>query len=197
MAKIDTTKIEGYDKMTPEEKLKALEAFEYEDNSESLKAEVEKYKNASSKANSEAAEYKRQLKEKMSAEEVKAKEETEKMEKLQEEHDALLKKVSLSENKAKFLALGYDDALAGETAEALVNGDMDKVFANQKKYQESLEKKVRSDVLKDTPNPAPGSGAKSDITKEQFKGMSYGEKAKLYTENKELYDELSKDGGNE
>ena len=33
MAKIDITKIEGYDKMTPEEKLAALEAFEYEDTS--------------------------------------------------------------------------------------------------------------------------------------------------------------------
>lgn len=44
MAKIDITKIEGYDKMTPEEKLAALEAFEYEDNS----SELEKYKNAAS-----------------------------------------------------------------------------------------------------------------------------------------------------
>ena len=32
MAKIDITKIEGYDIMTAEQKLAALEAFEYEDN---------------------------------------------------------------------------------------------------------------------------------------------------------------------
>ena len=55
MAKIDITKIEGYDKMTPEEKLAALEAFEYEDNF----SELEKYKNAASKANSEAAEWRK------------------------------------------------------------------------------------------------------------------------------------------
>lgn len=46
MAKIDVTKIEGYEQMTPEQKLAALEGFEYEDNA----AEVERLKNANSKA---------------------------------------------------------------------------------------------------------------------------------------------------
>ena len=55
MAKIDTSKIAGYAEMTPEQKLAALEGFEYEDNL----AELEKQKNAVSKANSEAAEWKR------------------------------------------------------------------------------------------------------------------------------------------
>ena len=41
MAKIDTSKIEGYQDMTAEQKLAALEGFEYEDNS----AELEKHKN--------------------------------------------------------------------------------------------------------------------------------------------------------
>ena len=47
--KIDTTTIEGYADMTAEQKLAALEAFEYEDNS----AEIEKLKKNLSKANSE------------------------------------------------------------------------------------------------------------------------------------------------
>nr|DAE04982.1 MAG TPA: hypothetical protein [Siphoviridae sp. ctO0R2] len=67
MAKIDITKIEGYDKMTPEEKLAALEAFEYEDNS----FELEKYKNAASKANSEAAEWRKKHNALLSEEEQK------------------------------------------------------------------------------------------------------------------------------
>ncbi len=58
MAKIDTTKIEGYAGMTAEQKLAALEAFELPDNNS---AELERLKNAVSKANSEAAEYKKQL----------------------------------------------------------------------------------------------------------------------------------------
>ena len=48
MAKIDTSKITGYAEMSAEDKLKALEAFEYEDNA----AELEKQKAAVSKANS-------------------------------------------------------------------------------------------------------------------------------------------------
>ena len=36
MAKIDTSKIEGYDSMSAEDKLKALEEYEYEDNADEL-----------------------------------------------------------------------------------------------------------------------------------------------------------------
>ena len=52
MAKIDTSRIAGYADMSLEDKLKALEAFEYNDNA----SELEKQKAAVSKANSEAAE---------------------------------------------------------------------------------------------------------------------------------------------
>ena len=55
MAKIDTSRIAGYADMSLEDKLKALEAFEYNDNA----SELEKQKAAVSKANSEAAEWKR------------------------------------------------------------------------------------------------------------------------------------------
>ena len=131
-------------------------------------AEIERLKSALSKSNSEAADYKRQLKEKMSAEEVKAREDAEKQEKLQNDYNALLKKVTISEHKASFLALGYEDALATETAEALADGKLDVVFANQKKHLESVDKKIREDVLKDTPKPTGGSGkgkSKDDILK--------------------------------
>ena len=55
MAKIDISKIDGYEGMTPDNKVKAIEAFEYEDNL----SEVERYKNAVTKANSEAEEWKK------------------------------------------------------------------------------------------------------------------------------------------
>ena len=53
--KIDTTKIEGYEGMTAEEKLAALEGFEYDDNAQ----ELERVRNQLSKANAEAAKNKR------------------------------------------------------------------------------------------------------------------------------------------
>lgn len=56
MPKIDTTLIEGYESMNAEEKLAALEAFEYDDYS----SEVQRYKNAATKANGEAASWEKE-----------------------------------------------------------------------------------------------------------------------------------------
>lgn len=176
--------------MTVEDIEQALSGIELPtDNS----AEIERLKNALSKSNSEAADYKKQLKEKLSADELKAKEDAEKQEKLQMDYDALLRKVTVSENKAKLLALGYEDQLAGDTAEAMANGDAEKVFANQKKHLEAVEKKIRADILKDTPKPA-GGGVGRAITKEQFENMNYDERLRVFNETPEVYKEFT--GGN-
>ena len=55
MAKIDTTKIEGYESMTAEQKLEALTAYEFEE--EQGDSEVERLRSSLSKANKDAAEY--------------------------------------------------------------------------------------------------------------------------------------------
>ena len=154
--------------MSVEDINKALEGIELPtDNS----AEVERLRNALSKSNSEAADYKKQLREKMSDDERKSKEDAERMEDLQSKYDALLRESTISKNKARLLGLGYEDALATEYAEAMAEGDADKVFAAQKKHLDSVEKKIREDVLKDTPKPTGGSG-KSTITKEKLREMS-------------------------
>lgn len=156
-------------------------------------AEIERLKNALSKSNSEAADYKKQLRDRMSDEERKAKENDDKYDTLQKAYDALLRKDSINENKVKLLALGYDDTLAAETAEAMVNGELDKVFANQKKHIEAVEKKIRNDILKDTPKPTGGSGSET-MTKEKFSKMSIEEQFKFSTEHPEEYKKLY--GGN-
>ena len=176
--------------MSVEDIEKALEGIELPtDNS----AEVDRLRNALSKSNSEAADYKKQLREKMSADEIKAKEEADKVEELQSKYDALLKESTISKNKARLLALGYEDALATETAEAMMNGDTDKVFAAHKKHLDSVEKKIREDVLKDTPKPTGGSG-KNTITKEKFRAMSTQERYEFSKSHPDEYKELY--GGN-
>ena len=156
-------------------------------------AEIDRLKAALSKSNSEAADYKKQLREKMSAEEAKAKEDAEKYEEVVKERDALLREKNILGHKTKYLSLGYDEKLANETAEAMVNGDLDKVFANQKKHLDAVEKKIREDVLKDT--PAPEGGNSSDtMTKEKFSKMSIAEQYKFSTEHPEEYKKLY--GGN-
>ena len=150
-------------------------------------------KNALSKSNSEAADYKRQLKDKMSDEERKAKEDAEKWEEMEKNYNALLKKDAVSTNKAKLLGLGYEETLAEETAEAMVNGELDKVFANQKKHLEAVEKKIRSELLKDTPKPEGGKSS-DEMTKEKLRGMSAQERYEYSVNNPEKYKEIY--GGN-
>ena len=156
-------------------------------------AEIERLKTALSKSNSEAAEFKKQLREKMSAEELKAKEDAEKYEAIVKERDALLREKTITGYKAKYLTLGYDEKLADQTAEALANGEIDKVFEYQKKHAESVEKKIRAEVLKETPSPEGGNGS-DEITKEKFSKMSIAEQHKYSVEHPEEYKKLY--GGN-
>jgi hypothetical protein len=161
MAKIDTTKIEGYENMTPEEKLQVLEGYEYEDHSE----ELERMKSAVTKANGEAAEWKRKHKAQMTEEEQRKQEATEATERLMKELEELRRDKVVSQYKTSFMGLGYDEAAAAETAKAMADGDMAKVFATQQKFQENMAKKLRADALKDTPRPGSGTPGETDYGK--------------------------------
>ena len=177
--------------MTFEEVEAALEKVNVpEDNS----AEIERLKNALSKSNSEAAGYKKQLREKMTEDEQKKQKEQEEREELQNKYDKLLRESVIAKNKAKLVALGYEEALADETAEAMADGDSEKVFANQQKHLASFEKKVRAEALKDTPKPTPDGDSKT-MTLEKFRKLSPTERHKFYTEHPDEYKELY--GGNE
>ena len=187
--KIRTEKIEGYKDMTLEQKLEALENYEVDEPDYSGYVTKEVF----DKTASELANSKKQLREKMSADEIKAKEDSDKMVELQSKYDALLKESEISKNKARLLTLGYEDKLATETAEAIVSGETDKVFANQKKHLESVEKKIREEVLTSTPRPTGGNGAET-MTLEKFRKMSIGEQLKYSNEHPEEYKKLY--GGN-
>lgn len=170
--------------MTVEEIEAALEGIEMPtDNS----AEIDRLKNALSKSNSEAADYRKQLREKMSAEELKAKEDAEKWDELIKERDALLREKTVAGYKAKCLALGYDESLANETAEAMANGETDKVFANHNKHLIAVEKKIRADVLKGTPKPEGGAG-KGKSAEEIMKISDSTERQSAIAENIELFE---------
>ena len=152
MAKIDTNTIEGYENMTPEQKLAALEAYEYEDNA----AELEKQKAAVSKANSEAAEWKRKHNALLSDEDRKKQEAAEKLASMENELAELRKEKTISEYKAQFAAQGYDEELATSTAAAMEKGDMATVFANSKKFLGDYAKRIVAEKLKGTPRGAEG-----------------------------------------
>lgn len=185
MAKVDTSRIEGYANMTLDQKLAALENYEVEDADYSGYVKKEVF----DKTASELASKKRELNEKLTADEKKEQADKEAREKLQADYDRLLRESEVSKYKAKFLGMGYEEKLAEETAIAMVDGDSEKVFSNQKKHIESVEKRIRAEVLKDTPKPAPDGDSKV-ITKEIYRKMSPLERIEYAEKNPEEYKSL-------
>jgi hypothetical protein len=189
MAKINTANIEGYANMTAEEKLAALEALEMPepDYSGWVKKDV------ADKYASEAAGYKKQLRERMSADEADKAKAAEDLAAVMEELELLRTEKVVTENTNKFLGLGYDEKLARETATALNKGEMDVVFKNHAKFLESREKQLRAEILRETPSPAAGV-VETTMKKSDFNKMTLAEKAKFAQENPEQFKELY--GGN-
>lgn len=192
--KIDTSKIEGYNAMSAEEKLAALEAFEYEDGTKDLEesnAKLQKYKDALSKANSEAAENKKKYKALLSEDERKSQEREEQYATLEKELAELKAEKQVAEFKSQYLGLGYDEELASATAKAMAEGDMETVFANSKTFLESHDKVVEANLLKGTPRPHSGTvDNPKPITKEEFENMSYEEVANLKETSPEQFEAL-------
>ena len=160
MPKIDTTTISGFEAMTDAEKVAALLSVDIPEKVDAagLSAKAAQF----DKLASELAETKRALKSKMTEDEV-AKAEAEKAHKeTQEKYEALLKENTIAKYKAKYMAQGYDEKLAEETAEALFNGETDKVFANGEKFKAAVEQKTKSDMLKGTPKPGGAGGTEGE-----------------------------------
>jgi hypothetical protein len=188
MAKIDVSKIEGYADMSAEEKLKALEDFEYDDGS----SEIERYKNSVSKANSEAAEWKKKHNALLSEDEKAKQEQADFIAQLKKQNEELLRERDVAKYKTELLATGYSDELATETANALFNGDISKVLKNQATFVAEQKKAVIAEAVKNTPKPPVGNDGGKTLTKAEFSKMSLNEQMKVFEETPDLYNELTK-----
>lgn len=134
MPKIDTSTIENFDSMTPEEKVTALLGIEIPE-----KIDLSKYvsKETFDRKASEAAEASKKLKAAATNEGSTA-----------ERIAALEKQLQVKDWTQKYMEAGYDRATAEENATALSNGDMETVFANAEKYKAALETKIKDELMK-------------------------------------------------
>lgn len=191
MAKIDVGLIEGYETMTAEEKLAALESFEYEDNSDKI-ADLEKYKDATNKATHEAAELKKQLKALQDQQKTGSSKADDRIAQLQQQVEELTRQNTIASYTAQFTALGYDAELAQATAIATADGDVAKVFENQRIFLEAHDKQTKADILKQTPKPGQGGMGKQApaMTLEKFRKLSDREQLKYAAEFPEEYAKL-------
>ena len=153
--RIDTSKIEGYAEMSAEEKLKALEEFEVEAPREDSK-EIANLKEALSKANSQAAEWKRQFREKQTEQERAEAERAEREKAVEEELRTLRRDKTVSGYTAKCLALGYDKELAQRAAEAMADNDAAEIMACQQEFLAAKQKELEALALNKQPGLSVG-----------------------------------------
>ena len=150
--KISTDSIQGFAEMSDADKVTALLGLDVPDPvdlSGYVKKEV-----FDAKA-TEAANLSKQLKSRMTDDEA--------AKALEEKYTELLRKSTIAEHTARYIAMpGYDEKLARETAEALFDGKMDVVFANQQKANAAYEKKLRADLVKQDPKPAGAGGGNEE-----------------------------------
>lgn len=189
MANIDVSQIEGYSEMSPEQKVSALESLSLPEPDYSGYVEKTVY----DKTASELSAKKKELAKHMSEDEAAKLKEQEERDKLQKDYDALLQEVTESKYEKRFLALGYSEALATESAKAMTSGDFDSVFEGVKKHLTVFEKQLRSELLKDTPKPVGGDTPKA-YTKGDLQKMSFDERNKFKTEHPEEYNNIYSGG---
>ena len=167
MAKIaERVKIEGFDEMTAEEKLNALLGYEIEDAPAS--GDSEKLKDALSRANAQAADYKRQLREKQTEAERAEAERRESEAALREELNTLRKEKAVKDYEAQYLAAGFSAELAASSAKAQAEGDTATVLANQLAFVEETKKALEAQALGKQPPLSPGMPPKGESDDDKF-----------------------------
>ena len=119
-------------------------------------AELERYKNAITKANAEVSKVKKDLADRMTAEEKAEAERKEQRARELQELEDLRKEKRISTYKAKLMESGYDADSALTMATALPEGVADTYFDAMKKHYEDGIAQAQANALKNQPKPTPG-----------------------------------------
>lgn len=154
--KVDPTKIDGFDGMTAEEKVNALLGYEIEAETTTETADVTKLKNSLSKANGEAAEYKRLLREKQSEAERAEADRAEKEREMQEKLAAYEERERISNYKAQLMTAGVDPNTADLMAKSLPAGVSDEYFAATKAFLDAQKQAILTESLNKQPGLSVG-----------------------------------------
>ena len=126
--------------------------------------EIEKLKAALTKASADAAEWKRQFREKQSAEERERAERAEQEQAMREELETLRREKRISDYTAKCVALNFDSDLATQTANALADGDMNAVFDCLNAFVEATKVRLSNEALNRQPSISAGTPPTTQAT---------------------------------
>ncbi len=154
--KFDPNKIDGFEKMTADEKVAALLGQEIEIDAPTEQADVLKLKNALNKACEEAGNYRKQLREKQTEQERIEAERAEKDREREELLKSLLEEKREATYKAKFMAIGYDSDTAEVLAKSLPEGVSDEYFQATKSFLDAQRKNAEIAALGKQPGLSVG-----------------------------------------
>lgn len=135
------------------------------------KADYAKLKKATDKATSEASEYKKKLRERMSADEQEAQAKAEAQAELEQKYNDLLKEVEVGKLKNQYLSIGYTEEQAQQASLAQMDGNVQEVFRIQAEVQKALMQKAQDEFLRSRTPVNAGVGdiaTKSSMTKEEI-----------------------------
>lgn len=153
--KIDPSKIEGFDNLSADEKVAALLNQEIEVE-QTEPADVTKLKTSLSKANSEAAEYKRLLREKQTEAERAEADRAEREKALQDELASYRDKERFSSYKSRLMAAGVDPENADLMAKSLPEGVADEYFLATKSFLDNQRQKLLTESINKQPGLSVG-----------------------------------------
>lgn len=155
-----------------------------------LRAEMAKQKAALDKATQEAANYKKELRSRQSADEIAAEEKRIADEARDKELADLRKRFAVAEAAKKVMTFVGDENASTQIAEYLYGAeDADGAIDAFNKAWNAREKALRLEYGK---IPAPGAGGSDGptITREQLDAMGYKDRVKFATEHPAAYDRL-------
>lgn len=185
LTNIDLNSIPGYAEMSAEDKVKALESFQYENNAET----IQKLKESVSQACSDASEWKHKHNALLSEEERLKAEQKEREEQREARIAELEKRETISNLATEFVKLGYSAELARTCAEAKANGDDVTLFAKMSEFNKQRDEVIKADLFKGTPTP-PAGNPTPVMTKDTFSKMSYDEQLKYTKDNPDWMSKL-------
>ena len=158
MAKIDVSGIAGFEEMSAEDKVNALLGYEIPENEPKPSEDAEKHwKELLNKANSQAAEFKRQLREKQTEQERLEADRIEKENALNEKLAEYEHRDLVNGYKDRLVSIGYDTDTALSMASKLPKGLGEDFFESQREFLDRKTKEIENKIINNQPTPSPGS----------------------------------------
>lgn len=127
-----------------------------------LRLENAKLKRAYDKSASDTANYKKQLRERQSVDEIAAQEAAERAAAREEEFQSMKRELAVSKFEKNFLALGYTEELAQKAATAQFDNDTDTLFSIQRTMRDIQEKDIKARLVKEMPVSSISNNAEYD-----------------------------------